>query len=600
MEDCAGFGVAETTAGETGVSIAATTVQTFARQKGKIINMRKRNRIGVPEVRRAAELLAIYRRGRSETEKRMLEEENWFRMRVMPHAHRNTEGEQIAPTSAWLLNAILQKHADMMEKIPTAVCLAREPGDEADAKALSEILPVILERGEFPACYSRNMWTKLKHGFCLYGVFWNTELQNGIGDIDVRRVDPLQFYVEPGVQDLQESRSVFYTQTVEKSEVLARFPQCRRESLADIEGSDGKVLVVDWYYKKRNASGRKVLHYCKFSGDAVLFATENEPQFENGWYEHGEYPFVIDVMYPVEGECTGFGLIAIAKDPQTYIDRMDRNLMEYMDWATRVRYFCKKNTGINEADFADVTRRVVEVEGDLGEERLRQITVEPLGDIWLQLKTAKVDELKETTFNRNVLQGYSESGITAAAAIAALQEAGGKGVRDIVSSSYRAFVRIVKLIIECVRQFYGEERYFRVMGENGYRYVSFSGSRIREKNLGIGETGMPLCRVPVFDIDVHAEEQDAYTRVTLNDNLKELYRLGVFSPENRESARLLLSSMDFPGAKKLLAGIGEQSIEETPGNTNPPEGGTMPLKNDPVRTAFSGAARVTVAARDKE
>lgn len=564
--------------------------------------MKKRtvNRIGVPEVRHAGELLAAYRRGRAEVEKRLQEEESWFRGRMAPRAHYNSEGESFAPTSAWLLNSVLQKHADMMDYIPTAVCLAREPGDEADAKALSEIIPVILERSGFSECYSRNMWTKLKHGFCIYGVFWNGELQNGIGDIDVRRVNAMQLYIEPGVRDIQDSRAVFYTEEAEKSAVLAKFPHCNREQLEEIEGSDGRVLVVDWYYKKRLPGGKTVLHYCKFSGDAVLFATENDPNFEKGWYEHGKYPFVVDVMYPMEDSCTGFGLIAMAKNPQTYIDRMDRNLMEYMDWATRVRYFCKKNTGVSENDFADVTRRVVEVEGDLGEERLRQITVEPLDSMWIKLKSAKVDELKETTFNRNVLQGGSEGGITAAAAIAALQEAGSKGVRDIVSSSYRAFVRLVYLVIECVRQFYDAERYFRVLGEEGYRYVSFSGARIREKSLGTSPAGLPLSRVPVFDIDVKAEKQDSYTRVSSNDNLKELYRLGVFEPEHREAAITLLECMDFPGVKKLVARLknGETvSASSAAPATVKPEG---KKEYDPIRAAFFGAERLAESARDPE
>lgn len=564
--------------------------------------MKKRtvNRIGVPEVRHAGELLAAYRRGRAEVEKRLQEEESWFRGRMAPRAHYNSEGESFAPTSAWLLNSVLQKHADMMDYIPTAVCLAREPGDEADAKALSEIIPVILERSGFSECYSRNMWTKLKHGFCIYGVFWNGELQNGMGDIDVRRVNAMQLYIEPGVRDIQDSRAVFYTEEAEKSAVLAKFPHCNREQLEEIEGSDGRVLVVDWYYKKRLPGGKTVLHYCKFSGDAVLFATENDPNFEKGWYEHGKYPFVVDVMYPMEDSCTGFGLIAMAKNPQTYIDRMDRNLMEYMDWATRVRYFCKKNTGVSENDFADVTRRVVEVEGDLGEERLRQITVEPLDSMWIKLKSAKVDELKETTFNRNVLQGGSEGGITAAAAIAALQEAGSKGVRDIVSSSYRAFVRLVYLVIECVRQFYDAERYFRVLGEEGYRYVSFSGARIREKSLGTSPAGLPLSRVPVFDIDVKAEKQDSYTRVSSNDNLKELYRLGVFEPEHREAAITLLECMDFPGVKKLVARLknGETvSASSAAPATVKPKG---KKEYDPIRAAFSGAERLAESARDPE
>ncbi len=564
--------------------------------------MKKRinSTVGVPEVRHATELLTAYRHGRAEVERRLCEEKKWFRGRMTPKAHRNSEEECFSPSSAWLLNAVLQKHADLMDYIPTAVCLAREPGDEADAKALSEIIPVILERSGFAECYSRNMWTKLKHGFCIYGVFWNGELQNGLGDIDVRRVDPMQLYIEPGVRNLQSSRAVFYTEEAEKSAVLAKFPHCDRERLGEIEGSDGRVLVVDWYYKKRLPGGRTVLHYCKFSGDAVLFATENDPRFARGWYEHGEYPFVMDVMYPMEESCTGFGLISMAKDPQTYIDRMDRNLMEYMDWATRVRYFCKKNTGVNENDFTDVTRRVVEVEGDLGEERLRQITVEPLDSMWLELKKAKVDELKETTFNRNLLQGGSESGVTAAAAIAALQEAASKCVRDVVSTSYRAFVRLVQLVIECVRQFYDGERYFRVMGEEGYRYVSFSGVRIRERSLGVSSAGLPLSRVPVFDIDVRAEKQDSFTRVSSNDNLKELYRMGVFDPANREAALILLDCMDFPGVKKLVARL--KNGEEIPsdflgGETS---GKSEKKEYDPIRTAFSGAKRLAEQAKDDQ
>lgn len=529
--------------------------------------MKRRTMIGTAEIREAARMLESFRRAAAQRERQMREDEEWFTLRVRPSAAKNTQGEEFAPTSAWLLNTVLQKHADMMDKLPEAVCLAREPADEADAKALSEILPVILEQGEFDARYSDNLWTKLKHGYAAWGVFWNKELHHGVGDIDVRSVDPMHLYFEPGVRDIQDSRAVFYTQSMELSDVITRHPHAPVCDLCAIEGSAGRVLVVDWYYKKTDPYGRRVLHYCKFSGDVVLFSTENDPNFSGGLYAHGLYPFVLDVMYPIAGECTGFGLIALAKNPQIYIDRMDRNLMEYMDWATRVRYFCKKNTGINEREFSDVTRRVVEVEGDLGEERLRQITAEPLDEIWLRLKNAKVDEIKETTFNRNLLQGQSENGVTAASAIAALQEAGGKGVRDLVSGSYRAFVKIVRLVIECVRQFYDGERYFRICTENGYRYRTYSGERIRAKRAGYLEDGTVLLRMPTFDIDVRARETDAYTRLAQNDNLKELYRLGIFAEENREAAMLLLEAMDFPGCRRLLTALKEKKTANVMQNT---------------------------------
>ncbi len=526
-------------------------------------------RIGAPQITAALAELRRWRRGRASFDNRVKTEEEFFRLRVAPKTHRNSEGESFAPNSAWLVNTVLQKHADMMENMPTATCLAREPQDEMDAKALSSILPVILERCDFEETYAENMWFKLKHGLCAYGVFWNNDIENGLGDIDVRGVDVRNLYWQPGVRHLQDSRSVYFVQSMSADEVKSRFPHYdgHGASAASMgfsgSGEEGEMLaVVDWYYKKRTESGTTVLHYCKFTGECVLFASENEPGYENGWYEHGQYPFVLDVLYPMEGECGGFGIIALARDPQCYIDRVDRNLLEYMDWATRVRYFCKRNTGMNEAEFSDLTRRIVEVDGDLDEERVRQITVAGLDPFWLDLKESKIAELKETTANRDVLQGVPDGGVTAASAILALQEAGNKTMRDIVAASYRSFVQLVRLVVECVRQFYTEGRCFRILGSNGaYRYLNWSNAGIAAKAVGTLPDGTPACRRPIFDIDVRAEKKDPYTRLSHNEMMMELYRMGVFSAENAASAGILLENMEFSGVARVRDKVAALAVE---------------------------------------
>ena len=77
--------------------------------------------------------------------------------------------------------------------------------------------------------------------------------------------------------------------------------------------TSNKSLVVDWYYK-RISNGRQVLHYCKFVGDQILFASENDPQMaERGWYDDGEYPYEFDPLFPVEGTPAG-GYIDIGKN----------------------------------------------------------------------------------------------------------------------------------------------------------------------------------------------------------------------------------------------------------------------------------------------
>ncbi len=527
----------------------------------------KKHIIDKEAVRAAGEELEHWRREREAFHLRVKDEENWYRGRVYPQKHVSAEGEVFAPSSGWLFNALMQKHADLMENIPTAVCLPRERGDEADAEALSKILPVILERNDFGDTYSENMWYKLKHGVCAWGVFFNTALENGAGDIDIRPVDMMKLYWQPGVGDIQNSSAVYVVERRSEQELRAAYPHYDGAGvptyLSGFGGESGEVTVVDWYYKKTDESGRTVLHYCKFAGDTVLFATENEAGYEDGWYEHGLYPFVLDVLYPIKDTGLGFGVIALGRDAQAYVDRMDRNLLEYMDWATRVRYFCKRNTGIDESSFSDITNRIVEVEGDLGEERLRQITVEALDPIWRQLKEDKIYELKETTANRDVLQGSTSNGVTAASAIAALQEAGNKSMRDIVYTSHRAFVRVVRLILECIRQFYNESRCFRILGSEGYRYLYWSNAGMKEHATGKLPDGTVLSKRPIFDIDVRAEKQDPYTRYSYNETLKELYNMGVFHPDNAAEAKILLDAMEFPGVRRIREDVGKMMRERT-------------------------------------
>ena len=83
------------------------------------------------------------------------------------------------------------------------------------------------------------------------------------------------------------------------------------------------------YKRQTSASGKTLLHYAKFVGETLLFASENDPNYrDTGWYDHGLYPVVLDVMFPEKGTPVGFGYVAICKDPQLYIDKLSSNILE--------------------------------------------------------------------------------------------------------------------------------------------------------------------------------------------------------------------------------------------------------------------------------
>ena len=519
-------------------------------------------------VEKAAETLREYKNGKTNFEKRIVEEEQWWKLRHWDVINNGkSTGDRPEPTSGWLFNSLASKHADVMDNYPEPNVLPRERGDEASAKSLSSILPVVFERNNYEETYSDAAWYKLKHGVVAKGVFWNTELEEGLGDIDIQFIDMLNIFWESGITNIQASRNLFIVSLKDNDILAQEYPQLKNKNggkIIDVKqyvyddtvDTTNKSVVVDWYYKKRNSAGKTVLHFCKFVGNEVLFASENEPEYaENGFYNHGLYPVEFDVLFPEEGTPVGFGYIAIMKSPQMYIDKLQQVILENSIKANRPRFFAKKNVGINIKDFKDDEKDIVYVEGDIDQERLRQIDIQQVGGAALNILQMKIDEIKETSGNRDVSQGSSSGGVTAAAAIAALQEAGNKLSRDLIASSYRSYTRECYLAIELMRQFYDETRAFRITGETGkYEFIQFSNKMLQGQPIPPAYAGqelepdyIELFHKPVFDIVVKPQKRSPYSKMAQNELAKEMYNMGFFNPQLAEQSLTALELMDFDG-----------------------------------------------------
>ena len=524
----------------------------------------------------AIQTLKDYKAGKANLETRIVEEERWWKLRHWDVIRGKNSAETAKdpkearpePTSAWLFNSIANKHADLMDNFPEPNVLPREQSDEQDAETLSSILPVIFERNEYEETYSKASWYKLKHGVVVKSVLWNQELEDGLGDVDNQFVDLLNIFWEPGITHIQDSRNVFLVALKDQDLLEQEYPQLKGKDMGQIvdvkqyvydDNVDisKKVLVVDWYYKKKTPEGKTILHLCKFAGGEVLFASENEEKYQAGFYTHGKYPFNFDVLFPEEGTPVGFGYIAIMKSPQLYIDKLSQVILENSMMSAKVRYLAKKSSGVNEDEFLDWSKPVVHYEGDPN--NLQPLQVQQVGGNVIQTLQMKIDELKETSSNRDFSQGGTGAGVTAAAAISALQEAGNKTSRDMIYSGFRSFAQECYLTIELIRQFYDEQRSFRIVGKTGgMEFVQFSNQRIKGVPLGPAYPGQeleegytPATRVPVFDVVVKPQKRSAYTKLAQNELAKEMYNMGFFNPQLAEQSMTALELMDFDGKEKV-------------------------------------------------
>ena len=519
--------------------------------------------VGEAEVAQAAQTLQRYKAGKAALDRRLVDNELWFRMGHWKNYRNPMMTGKPQPSSGWLFNSIANKHADAMDNYPEPLVLPRAADDQETAQTLSSVLPVVLEQADYEQVYSDSWWRKLKQGTGVTGIFWDPEKRGGAGDIAIRSVNLLMLYWEPGVEDIQSSPDFFSLSMEDTARLTAQYPQLEGHTagVLDVpryiheEGLDTgtKSVVVDWYYKRPDQNGRMVLHYCKFCNGVVLYATQNDPRWaQRGLYDHGQYPFVFDPLFVEEDSPAGFGYIDVMKDCQTAIDKMNHAMDENVLLAAKQRYVLSDTAGVNEEELADLGRDIVHVAGRLNEDSFRPLQTAGLQGNSLSYRNSRIDELKEISGNRDMTQGGTTGGVTAASAIAALQEAGSKLSRDMLKSAYRAFAKECYLILELMRQFYDEQRVFRIVGASGEtEFLPFSAQALRpQPRQAVG--GVELgSREPIFDIVVNAAKKSTFSRLSQNETAKECYQLGFFDPRNADAALAALEMMDFEGIEKV-------------------------------------------------
>ena len=541
--------------------------------------------VGAEEIKGFLKVLQKYKTGKAATDRRIIASEQWWKLRNTEEEKKETEigGDGgFTSRSAWLHNIIVSKHADAMKAFPEPLFLAREKEDEGEARMLSGVVPCILENNKFEKTYSDVMWQKMKTGTGAYKVVWDASALNGLGDIRIDRVNLLNLYWEPGITDIQKSRYFFQTELVDQEVLVQKYPFLEGKLLSsgpfssrflydDAVATSDYATVIDVYYHKY-LGNRKVLHYCKFVGDQVLFATENEmepgvsldgsvrePLAVTGLYDHGLYPYVLDALFPIEGSPCGYGFVDLEKNPQTEIDLMKTAFVKNAMAGAIPRYFARENGAVRPEDFLDLSKALIPVSGALDETGLRRVEHNSLDGNYLNLLQQDIRELRETSGNTESATGNVSSGVTAASAIAALQEASGKGSLDANLGAYRAFSEVVSLAVELIRQFYSLPRTFRILGQFGtYQYQKYSNAGLQPRMQNFLGQDMGL-RKPVFDVKITAQRKNAFTTVSQNELALQFYKLGFFNPQAADQALLCMDMMEFDGKDALMLKISQNA-----------------------------------------
>lgn len=532
------------------------------------------------KVSEVLQILHEYKDGKTTVDMKATENQEWWRLRHWNVIQGKTEAgkAKVEVGSAWAVNSILNKHADFMDSFPKANVLAREADDEEEAQILSKILPAIEEHTDAEQVYNTAGYDFLIDGTAITSVLWDPMAHDGMGDIKKTNVDIHNVFWQPGIEDIQQSKYFFDVSVADVNDVKLQYPDIADRIGGGKQGfiteyihddninHQNDIEIINCYYKKlemrpvlinidpqtvaQHLVPREILHMAIIIGDQCVFCSEDNPEYQDGFYKHGKYPYVFRKCFPVKDSPCGFGYLDIMKYPQRDIDKLDQAIMKNTMMKAKPRWWVKKNADINKEAFADWNEEIVEVgSGDLGS-AVQQMDVDTLPAIVETHLEAKIDELKEISGNRDFSQGSTASGVTAASAIAALQEAGSKLSRDINKAMYRGSREEYYLEIELIRQFYTEPRTFRIDDGSGrYEYMDYSNVNIAPQDITTPEGTRH--KKSIFDLEVSAEKQSPFSRASQNETAKELYQMGLFAPDNATSALVCLDMMEFEGKEKI-------------------------------------------------
>lgn len=464
-----------------------------------------------------------------------------------------TDPGEPRPVTPVIQSTIENVRADLMDQYPQAVITADSP-EYAEA---AELLTAVISENHVRSGYQRE-YSKLTHdllvgGYMVQEVGFDPGLNGGMGGAFLRQVDPRSIMFDPLCADIGDSRAVFKFAAHPREWFRQRYPEKERDmesdslllrpvrdSLLSVSEKDSIMLIECWQREYDSATGAFSIHMKKIAGGVLL--EDSRTVKPEGCYRHGEYPFVITPLYPRRGSCLGFGLVDMFENQQLYSDKLDQIVLKNALMASHNKLLVTGASGFDVDDLRDWSKEVHRGENLNG---VTWFSTAPLPGYILEYIRAMRNGIKEESGANDFSRGMASGGVTAASAIAALQEMSSKRSRMAARSIHDAFEQAVRQEIEIEREFSVFPRSVRVKGGRGL----FTGGRLS----AVSDLGNEL---PMeFMVSVKVQRENRFSVTAHNELMLTMLKAGMITSD------VALEMMRFDG-KEQVQGLMAKKLEE--------------------------------------
>lgn len=380
----------------------------------------------------------------------------------------------------------------MMDNNPRFEVIAKKEEYKAQTRAIDFMLQCDFDREDIKQKVTKELINTLVYGTSIYYVPQNV-------DDEVANVIPISafnIYPDPLATSFDDAEYVIYADYVHVNKLKKLFPNKAKELFGssvkhselvndnDQSGVriDNQVLVCEmWLHdwtsvdveedydgnkkkKKKNMNDVRIITCAPDLG--IVFQDEASP------YDDGKLPFVSQKCYDVPNKFWGDGEVKRLLSPQTQLNELLNSVIDNAKTTSNMPWILDKNCGIPRNKLSD--RPGLIIRKNPGTEVRREQPPSLPAYVQNVIEGFKYD-IEQISGVHDSLKGNSEKGVYTAQGILSLQEAAQARVRIKTRALESTLGEIANMIFHRNRQFWKEDQYVRMMGEDGepvYKLIS--------------------------------------------------------------------------------------------------------------------------------
>jgi hypothetical protein len=452
--------------------------------------------------------------------------------------------------------------ADQMLSMPEAKLLPETMAMQEAADDLQDIMHYVMYcANDYEQLHYRRCEDFYATGTAITQIAWDPDMNYGKGEIALIRWPIEAFLWDPTAEKLQDCRAVMKVSWHPLSFYRAHWPEAGKfvtsdenahnnvgmtdgQEDADHQDDEQRALLVEYWWRVYSAKTRRYsISVAYAAGNALL-------DVQKDVYNHGLYPFVIDVHDSIEGSLAGEGLVHELAPMMRYINRYAAYADMNARMSSKGRMLVQRGCGIDKDALTNWETDIIEGDRITQGDSWNWLQNQPFNSTITNLMTMFQSDLKADSGANQFTRGETTGGIVSGKAINSLIQAGGKVASMRTEQLKYGSKDVYEQAIWLASQFYDKDRTILITGRQGRKELTIDPKKL------FGSKSKGAVNPPPYTVQIEVSSRDPQRIANQNQMFMEAYTMSA-QAQQFFPLSALFNILNLDGKDKILPVIQE-------------------------------------------